>query len=168
MELILNEIRNEIKEVSSKEKIDTGKLNELLQIYRRVEAYTLTSVDQISQINPAFDRDRFGEQPIFPSVIPMRNETATLYDGLIKAFQEMYKSQTPDVAGNRIGKLIDWYKFLDEKLSVHSFDVKGNEIFEDEYIIEKAKPIRKRLHEKILREIEKELDETNKPTGKRF
>ncbi len=159
METILNSIRDEIKKVSSEEKINVGKLTELIQIYRRVEAYTITSVGQIQPINPLVDPDGFG---VFHALPPARNETATLYDGIIKAAQEMYKAQTPDISGTRIMRYIDWYKFINEKLSIHIFDLSGNEIIEDENLAIKSKEIRIKLYERILNDIEKELDKKDK------
>ena len=147
METILNAIRDEIKKVSSEEKINAGKLTELIHIYRRIEAYTITSVNQVHPVTPLFDPDGYGAFPVLP---PVRNETATLYDGIIKSFQEMYKAQTPDVSGIRILRYIDWYKFLNE--TPYSYKEPNQKQIDILY----------KLKERILNDIEKELNEKDK------
>lgn len=140
MEQILNVLKEEIKKVTSEEKMNTGKLAELLQIYRRVEGYTVSSVGQVHPIRP-FDQD-FGAFPIVP---PVRNETATLYDGILKSFQELYKAQTPNVSGTQIMRYIEWYEFIQENIEP---DISNDREFD----------ICNKLYKRILDDIEKEID----------
>ena len=158
MEQVLNALKEEIKKVSSQDKIDSGKLTELLAIYRKVESYTITSVSQVQPIRE-LNPDGYGA---FPALPPARNETVTMYDQIIKAAQDMYKAQTPDVASNQIMRYIEWYKFLDMKLSIHVFDNTGKEIITDENLITKANDIQLKIYERIINDIEKELNKKDK------
>lgn len=154
MEQILNILKEEIKKSMSEEKIDSGKVIELLQIYRRIQSRTITSVSQLQPVIPLQDNDIFIPEEFH---LPLRNETATIYDGIIKAAQEMFKSQNCDKEGIQILRYIDWYKFIDDRL--------GEVALSDAYHNEtnkKAKKLRTSLYEKILIEIEKELDKKDK------
>ena len=108
MQNILDELKNEIKKVSSEDVIDTQMLGELINTYERLARFNITNVDEVMASNAQGAR---------PHAIPdnnyaFRGQNNSVMDGLKDLFEMFLKTEARKHNKHGVDALMVYYNFL--------------------------------------------------------
>lgn len=144
-------LKEEIKRIASEEVINVSKLHEYTQIYERLKAYEVTSVQEVGETGNDRMTYEFRHGTMMSAPMPIVRPTDNL-GGLMDIFKEAVLMQKPKV--DEIFDYMSWVHFLNGIKD----DIMGLECADEDEILENIDKLMIDITKRIVELMRKRLE----------